>query len=97
MSRFDLTLLEVQRADTTIEEGIMRLKYQNKPIRETVKSLGVAESTIWLILTKKYHTSELNTTKRPEDDRRIFFPSEENPLHKNQEKTRYITRINTMC
>ena len=43
---------EVQRA------AIIRLNHQNKPIRETAKTLGVTKSTVWYILKKKEHTGE---------------------------------------
>ena len=55
---------EIQRA-VTISEAIIRLKNQNKPIREKEKTLGVAKSTVWNILKKKERTGELSNTKRP--------------------------------
>ena len=43
----------------SVKQAIIRLKNQNKPIREMAKTLGVAKSTVWNILKK------LSNTKRP--------------------------------
>ena len=72
----------------SVKQAIIRLKNQNKPIREIAKTLGAAKSTVWNILKKKERNGELSNTKTPErprkttvvDDRRIIFP-EEKPLH----------------
>ena len=64
----------------SVKQAIIRLKNQNKPIREIEKTLGVAKSTVWNILKKKESTDELSNTKRlgrPQkttvvDDRRII-------------------------
>ena len=64
----------------SVKQAIIRLKKQNKPIREIAKTLGVAKSTVWNILEKKERTGELSKTKRPGrprkttvvDDRRIL-------------------------
>ena len=47
-----------------VKQDIIRLKNQNKPIREIAKTLGVAKSTIWHILKKTEHTGEIRNTKR---------------------------------
>ncbi len=49
----------------SVKQAIIRLKKQNKPIREIAKTLGVAKTTVWNILKKKEHTGELSNTKRP--------------------------------
>ncbi len=64
----------------SVKQAIIRLKKQNKPIREIAKTLGVAKTTVWNILKKKERTGELSNTKRPGrtrkttvvDDRRIL-------------------------
>ena len=69
----------------SMKQAIIRLKNQNKPIREIAKTLGVTKSTVWNILKKKEHTS---TTKRPGrprkttvvDDRRIRSLVKKNPF-----------------
>ena len=71
-----------------MKQAIIRLKNQNKPIREIAKTLGVAKSTVWNILKKKECTSELSNTKRPGrprkttvvDDRRILSLVKKNPF-----------------
>ncbi len=49
----------------SVKQAIIRLKKQNKPIREIAKTLGVAKTTVWNILKKKERTGELSNTKRP--------------------------------
>ena len=49
----------------SVKQAIVRLKNQNKPIREIAKTLGVAKSTVWNILKEKERTGELSNTKRP--------------------------------
>ena len=39
-----------------VKQAIIRLKNQNKPIREIAKTLGMAKSTVWTILKKKERT-----------------------------------------
>ena len=51
----------------SVKQAIIRLKNQNKPIREIAKTLGVAKSTVWNILKKKERTGELSTPQDPED------------------------------
>ena len=71
----------------SVKPAIIRLKNQNKPIREIAKTLGVAKSTVWNILKKKECT-ELSNTKRPRrpqkttvvDDRRILSLVKKNPF-----------------
>ena len=72
----------------SVKQAIIRLKNQNKPIREIAKTLGVAKSTVWNILKKKERTSELSNTKRPGRprkttvvyDRRILSLVKKNPF-----------------
>ena len=71
----------------SVKQAIIRLKNQNKPIREIAKILGVAKSTVWNILKKKEH-QELRNTKRPGRpwkttvvaDRRILSLVKKNPF-----------------
>ncbi len=72
----------------SVKQAIVRLKKQNKPIREIAKTLGVAKTTVWNILKKKERTGELSNTKDPEDHGKQLwwwpknsFPGEENTLH----------------
>ncbi len=68
----------------SVKQAIIRLKKQNKPIREIAKTLGVAKTTVWNILKKK----ELSNTKRPGrprkttvvDDRRILSLVKKTPF-----------------
>ena len=69
----------------SVKQAIMRLKNQNKPIKEKAKTLGVAKSTVWKILKKKEHTFFLYTfcillthkssatPKDPEDHGKILW------------------------
>ncbi|XP_034045855.1 myb-like protein X [Thalassophryne amazonica] len=70
-----------------MKQDIIRLKNENKPIREIAKTLGVAKSTIWYILKKERNGQLRNyqRTGRPRvtsvvDDRRILALLEKNPL-----------------
>ncbi len=71
---------EIQRAVTISEAAIIRLKKQNKPIREIAKNIRRGQTNCWNILKKKERTGELSNTKRPGrprkttvvDDRRIL-------------------------
>ena len=72
----------------SVKQAIIRLKNQNKTIREIADTLGVAKSTVWYILKKKERTGELSNTKRPGrpqkttvvDDRRIISLVKKNPF-----------------
>ncbi len=72
----------------SVKQAIIRLKKQNKPIREIAKTLGVAKTTVWNILKKKKRTGELSNTKRPGrprkttvvDDRRILSLVKKTPF-----------------
>ncbi len=72
----------------SVKQAIIRLKKQNKPIREIAKTLGVAKTTVWNILKKKERTGELSNTKRPGrprkttvvDDRRILSLVKKTPF-----------------
>ena len=48
-----------------VKEAIIRLRKQNKPIREIPKTLGVANTTVWNMLKKKELTGKLSNSKRP--------------------------------
>ncbi len=73
----------------SVKQAIIRLKKQNKPIREIAKTLGVAKTTVWNILKKKERTGELSNTKRPGrprkttvvDDRRILSLVKDSPVY----------------
>uniref|UniRef100_A0A8C5MV28 Transposase Tc1-like domain-containing protein n=1 Tax=Leptobrachium leishanense TaxID=445787 RepID=A0A8C5MV28_9ANUR len=72
----------------SVKQAIIRLKKQNKPIREIARTLGVAKTTVWNILKKKERTGELSNTKRPGrprkttvvDDRRILSLVKKTPF-----------------
>uniref|UniRef100_A0A8C5Q2J1 Transposase Tc1-like domain-containing protein n=1 Tax=Leptobrachium leishanense TaxID=445787 RepID=A0A8C5Q2J1_9ANUR len=72
----------------SVKQAIIRLKKQNKPIREIARTLGVAKTTVWNILKKKERTGELSNTKRPgsprktivADDRRILSLVKKTPF-----------------
>ena len=71
----------------SMKRAIIRLKNQNKPIREIANTLGVAKSTVWNILKKKERTGELSNTKRPGRpwkttvvDDRIIISVKKNPF-----------------
>ena len=78
----------------SVKQTIIRLKNQNKLIREIAKTLGVAKSTVWNILKKKERTGELSNTKRPGRpwkttvvaDRRIISLVKKNPFTVGQIK-----------
>lgn len=53
---------EIQR--TVSVSAINRLKNLNKCIRDKAKAVSAAKSTVWILLRKREHTSEINT-KRP--------------------------------
>ncbi len=60
----------------SVKQAIIRLKKQNKPIREIAKTLGVAKTTVWNILKKKERTSA--TPKDPEDHgKQLWWMTEE--------------------
>uniref|UniRef100_A0A8C5QBF4 Transposase n=1 Tax=Leptobrachium leishanense TaxID=445787 RepID=A0A8C5QBF4_9ANUR len=72
----------------SVKQAIIRLKKQNKPIREIARTLAVAKTTVWNIFKKKERTSELSNTKRPGrpwkttvvDDRRILSLVKKTPF-----------------
>uniref|UniRef100_A0A8C5PQS4 Transposase n=1 Tax=Leptobrachium leishanense TaxID=445787 RepID=A0A8C5PQS4_9ANUR len=72
----------------SVKQAIIRLKKQNKPIRDIARTLGVAKTTVWNILKKKERTSELSNTRRPGrprkttvvDDRRILSLVKKTPF-----------------
>lgn len=71
-----------------VKQSIIKLKNENKSIREIAKTLGVAKSTIWSILKKAEHTGDLmnnHRSGRPRkttegDDRRIISLVKKNPF-----------------
>ncbi len=89
----------------SVKQAIIRLKKQNKPIREIAKTLGVAKTTVWNILKKKERTGELSNTKRPGrprkttvvDDRRILSLGEENTLHNSWPDQEHSPGGRCMC
>ncbi|XP_067109751.1 intraflagellar transport protein 57 homolog isoform X1 [Osmerus mordax] len=84
----DVTSMKSKELSPSVKQAIVRLKNQNKPIREIAKTLGVAKSTVGYILKKIERTGELSNTKRPGrprkttvvDDRRIISLVKKNPF-----------------
>ncbi len=69
---------EIQRAVTISEQAIIRLKKQNKPIREIAKTLGVAKTTVWNILKRRNAPVSSATPKDPEDHgKQLWWMTEE--------------------
>ena len=69
----------------SVKQAIIRLKNQNKPIREIAKTLGVAKSTVWNILKKKECSVNTKRPGRPQkttvvDDRIIISLVKKNPF-----------------
>ncbi|KAJ8008454.1 hypothetical protein DPEC_G00104990 [Dallia pectoralis] len=48
-----------------VKQDIIRLKHQNKSIRDISKALGLSKSTVWYIVKKQERTGELSDCKRP--------------------------------
>lgn len=48
-----------------MKQAVVRLKDENKPIREIVKTLGVAKYVICYISRKEEGTGELSRAQRP--------------------------------
>ena len=69
----------------SVKQAIIRLKNQNKPIREIAKTLDVAKSTVWNILKKKDRPVSSATPKEDHGKqlcwKKIFFLGEEKVLH----------------
>lgn len=71
-----------------VKESIIKLKNENKSIREIAKTLGLAKSTIWSILKKVENTGDLmnnHRSGRPRkttegEDRRILSLVKKNPF-----------------
>ena len=59
----------------SVKQAIIRLKHQNKPIREIAKTSGVAKTTVWYILKKKEYVTRLGGPQKTTvvDDRIIIF------------------------
>ncbi len=89
----------------SVKQAIIRLKKQNKPIREIAKTLGVAKTTVWNILKKKERTGELSNTKRPRKTTenncggwpKNSFPGEENTLHNSWPDQEHSPGGRCMC
>ncbi len=89
----------------SVKQAIIRLKKQNKPIREIAKTLGVAKTTVWNILKKKERTGELSNTKRPGrprkttvvDDWRILSLVKKNTLHNSWPDQEHSPGGRCMC
>ncbi len=86
------------------KQAIIRLKKQNKPIREIAKTLGVAKTTVWNILKKGTHrwaqqhqktrkTTENNCGGWPKNS----FPGEENTLHNSWPDQEHSPGGRCMC
>ena len=59
----------------SVKQAIIRLKNQNKPIREIAKTLGVAKSTVWNIHKRK---NARVSSKDPEDHgKQLWWMTEE--------------------
>ena len=76
-----------------MKQAIIRLKNQNKPIKEMANTLGVAKSTVWNILKKNERTGELSNTKRQKN----YFPGEEKPLHNSWPDQEHSPGGRCMC
>lgn len=71
-----------------VKQTIIKLKNENKSIREIAKTLGVAKSTIWAVLKRIEHTGDLmnnHRSGRPRkttegEDRRILSLVKKNPF-----------------
>uniref|UniRef100_A0AAY5L3B0 SAP domain-containing protein n=1 Tax=Esox lucius TaxID=8010 RepID=A0AAY5L3B0_ESOLU len=48
-----------------LKQDIIRLKHENKSIRDIAKTLGLSKSTVWYIVKKQERTGELSNRKRP--------------------------------
>ncbi len=88
----------------SVKQAIIRLKKQNKPIREIAKTLGVAKTTVWNILKKGTHrwaqqhqktrkTTENNCGGWPKNS----FPGEENTLHNSWPDQEHSPGGRCMC
>uniref|UniRef100_A0A8C5LNK9 Transposase n=1 Tax=Leptobrachium leishanense TaxID=445787 RepID=A0A8C5LNK9_9ANUR len=62
----------------SVKQAIIRLKKQNKPIREIARTLGVAKTTVWNILKKNEPGRPQKTTVV--DDRRILSLVKKTPF-----------------
>ena len=80
--------MRAKEVSMRVKEAIIRLRKQNKPIREIAKTLGVANTTVWNILKKKELTGKFSSSKRPGrpqkttkvDDHRILLMVKRNPF-----------------
>ncbi len=89
----------------SVKQAIIRLKKQNKPIREIAKTLGVAKTTVWNILKKKERTGELSknqkTQKTTENNcggwPKNSFPGEENTIHNSWPDQEHSPGGRCMC
>ncbi len=88
----------------SVKQAIIRLKKQNKPIREIAKTLGVAKTTVWNILKRRNAPVSSATPKDPEDHGKQlwwmteeFFPGEENTLHNSWPDQEHSPGGRCMC
>ena len=89
----------------SVKQAIIRLKNQNKPIREIAKTLGMAKSTIWNILKRKECTGEVSNTKKTRKTtenncggwQKNSFPGEEKPLHNSWPDQEHSPGGRCMC
>lgn len=89
---------KVQSAAITISEANhVRLRNQNKPIRETEQTVGVAKSLIWFILQKKEGTGEhTNTWRDPEEHKLLWWRIELFPWWRKS-PAQQLVRWRTSC
>ena len=84
----------------SVKQAIIRLKNQNKPIREIAKTLGMAKSTVWNILKKKEQQHQ-KTRKTTENNcggwQNNYFPGEEKPLHNSWPDQEHSPGGRCMC
>ncbi len=88
----------------SVKQAIIRLKKQNKPIREIAKTLGVAKTTVWNILKKKERTVSSATPKTRKTTEnncggwpKNSFPGEENTLHNSWPDQEHSPGGRCMC
>ncbi len=82
----------------SVKQAIIRLKKQNKPIREIAKTLGVAKTTVWKHRWAQQHQKTRKTTENncggwPKNS----FPGEENTLHNSWPDQEHSPGGRCMC
>ncbi len=88
----------------SVKQAIIRLKKQNKPIREIAKTLGVAKQLFGTFLKRRNAPVSSATPKDPEDPEnncggwpKNSFPGEENTLHKSWPDQEHSPGGRCMC